>query len=130
MRGRYEDVPGMELDLDPHPNPVQAHCGQCKQVRSACSVNGASEYRKEEWKDEGQSVLLQVSEAIRCDVQYLKDKSAVQWKEVWARRAQAKAAIKADNAVWMREEKLAQRQIDALTNDESVNLGWEGECDY
>ena len=120
----------MELDLDPHPNPVQAHCGQCKQVRSACSVNGASEYRKEEWKDEGQSVLLQVSEAIRCDVQYLKDKSAVQWKEVWARRAQAKAAIKADNAVWMREEKLAQRQIDALTNDESVNLGWEGECDY
>ena len=24
MRGRYEDVPGMELDLDPHPNPVHA----------------------------------------------------------------------------------------------------------
>ena len=93
-------------------------------------MRGESEYRNGEWMDEGQTVMLQVPEAIRCDVTYLQDKSRVQWKEVWARRAQAKAAIKADNAVWMREEKLAQRQVDAVTNDESVNLGWEGECDY
>jgi len=132
QRGRYEAVPGEAyIDLDPQPNPVQAYCGRCKQVRSVWAVRGEEEYRYAEWMDdEDQPVMLQVPEAIRCDVQYLKDKSAVQWKEVWARRAQAKAAIKADNAVWMREGKLAQRQVDALTNDESVNLGWVGECGY
>ena len=82
QRGRYEEVPGEEIGLDPQPNPVQAHCGRCKQVRSVWPVRGESEYRNGEWMDEGQPVMLQVHEAIRCDVKHLKAKSEVQWKGV------------------------------------------------
>ena len=67
QRGRYAEVPGKEVGLDPQPDPVQAYCGRCKKVRSAWSVNGESEYRKGEWQDAGQPVLLQVTEAIRSD---------------------------------------------------------------
>jgi hypothetical protein len=126
QRWRYEPVPGEDLDLEPEPNPVEAYCRRCKAILPAWSVNWESEYRKGEWKVEGQPVLLQVPEAIRSDVKYLKDKSAVQWTEVWARRAQAKAAIRADNAAWMMEEKLAQMKIDSVIDDGSVNLGCEG----
>ena len=66
---------------------------------------------------------MQVSEAIRSDVKYLKDKFAVRWKEVWSRRAQAKAAIKAENEEWMMEEKLARMQMDEVNVKGCVSQG-------
>ena len=50
------------------------------------------------------------------------------WEKVWAQRAAAKAAIKADNAAWMREEQLATVQIDDVNDEECVNPGSEEDC--
>ena len=52
-----------------------------------------------------------------------KEKLKGKWEKVWAQRAAAKAAIKAENEEWMMEEKLARMQMDEVNVKGCVSQG-------
>ena len=74
-------------------------------------------------------MLGKMPKGVKAAVDYMVRKFGFVWQQVWAQRAQERAAIKAHNEAWMLEEELATMQIGAVTTGVAIDESASPWCD-